>query len=113
MGFLSAISASVTGGMVGFPWDYSYYHLNHLAFVFYLSSHHLRISNSCDKWSESWINTSLFVLLCAITTLGDELSGTAKHAGMHDLLRISSVTSVVAIRKYKLITYVRNLGKRN
>ena len=105
LGFCCALFASLTSGknLEGFPWDYSYYHLNAISFFLYISSLYLTALTGTPQWSNKWKTFLLIVLLSSATTIGDELAGTGNVTGLHDLIRFASVLIIVIIRRYKLI----------
>lgn len=99
-GFVCALTASLISQEL---WKDAYYHFNSLSFFFYILSIYLIAIKSTPAWSDRWKTFALIALLSALTTIGDELAGTATQIGLHDLIRFASVLIIVAIRRYKLI----------
>jgi len=105
LGFISCVTSSLTSGknMEGIPWEYSYYHLNTIAFSFYLTAFYLLTITNTPEWSRGWKTFVLFVVLASLTTIGDEIAGTGTEVGLHDLCRFSGVLFIVVMQRYKIL----------
>lgn len=97
-GFISALTASLTSGtnLEGFPWDYSYYHLNAIAFSAYLTAFYLIILNGTPNWSKGWQNFTLLVVLSSFSTIGDEIAGNGREVDWQDASRITTTVLIYA-----------------
>jgi hypothetical protein len=114
LGFVCALTASLTSdkSMEGIPWNYSYYHLNAIAFSFYLIAFYLLTISNTPKWSKRWRAFVLFVVLCSLTTIGDEIAGTATQLGLHDLIRLLAVLVIFVMQRYKILKKCMKFLKR-
>jgi len=112
IGFACALSKSLLYEALNPFWDDCYYHLNEAAFIFYLLCIFLTAFKGTPKWSTGWITFAGVVVLASLTTIGDEIAGTATDVGLHDLYRFGSVLLIVAVMRYKLIAGCKRLLKR-
>ena len=103
IGFVCAMIASLTSSedMEGIPWDYSYYHFNAISFLAYLTAFYLIIRNGTPKWSIKWQNFTLFVVLCALSTIGDELALNGPDVTTQDFSRIFVTVLIFAFFRQK------------
>jgi len=95
--------ASLTSSedMEGIPWDYSYYHFNAISFLAYLTAFYLIIRKGTPKWSIKWQNFTLFVVLCALSTIGDELALNGPDVTTQDFSRIFVTVLIFAFFRQK------------
>ena len=99
IGFVSAIFGSLFAQK--YLWDDAYYHLMEIGFIFYLLAFYLLSRKDSEEFSRLWKTITLIILLCAVSTLIDEIVYNATEVEFNDFIRIITIIYISFKINYK------------
>jgi len=99
IGFISAMFGSLFAQH--YLWVNAYYHLMEIGFIFYLLAFYLLSRKDSKEFSKLWKTITLIILLCAVSTLVDEIVYNATEVEFNDVIRIMTIIFISFKLNYK------------